>query len=105
MSDCPNCLSLKKKIENLEIQLSVKSDQLEAKKEQIEVKINQLQENDNLEREQLMEEFEVMIEELTKENEDKDSQITKLKLKLADLEDERDRVKSAKDQLSKRFLV
>ena len=105
MSDCLECQGLLKKIENLEIQLSIKTDQLEAKKEQLEVKLIQLQENDNIEREQLMEEFENMIEELTKENENKDSEINKLKMRLADLEHERDEVKNAKERLSKRFMV
>ena len=52
-----------------------------------------------------MEDYEAMIEELTRENEAKDAKISQLKVTLADLEHERDRVKSAKDELSKRFLV
>lgn len=46
-----------------------------------------------------------MVDELTKEGEEKDKVLAELKMRLADLEHERDRVKSAKEELSKRFLV
>ena len=62
-------------------------------------------ESENAERDQLMEEFENMVDELTRENEQKDVQISKLKMRLADLEHERDRVRSAKEELSRRFMV
>lgn len=52
-----------------------------------------------------MEDYEAMVDELSREGERKDAAIADLKLRLADLEHERDRVKSAKDELSKRFLV
>jgi peptidoglycan hydrolase CwlO-like protein len=62
-------------------------------------------ESETVEKDQLMEEFENMIDELTLENEAKDKQISELKMRLADLEFERDKVKDAKEELSKRFLV
>lgn len=68
-------------------------------------KTNQLLEAETIEKDQLLEEFENMVDELTKEGEEKDKVLAELKMRLADLEHERDRVKSAKEELSKRFLV
>jgi hypothetical protein len=52
-----------------------------------------------------MEELELQLEESKFDNEDKDILIEELKIKLEGIEHQRDKEKSAKEAISKRFLV